>query len=176
VTEAKTKKIKGRPKRTGPPTNVSQLARDLGVGLEALRTHIRKGVSIPVGDVEQWRAYFMANGRAGTQMSFLPAEAKKKAEFTALTAEQDFRRKKRENDEADGLLAPKGEVRSGLNGIVAVLFGELRRRLCSELPPLLATLSAVEIRERMEKECEEMETEVRRQFDELHKKATQKNL
>lgn len=160
------------PKRKAPIADRPQkmtrrkLASILGVKYHTLSWHIRNSDTPDLADIEGWKAFLAERGRAGTSPVAL-RESAAEAKTRLLKAQAD--RVERENQEAASQLVPIEAVRQGAQIIMGELFSNLERLLFVELPPVLAGLRELEIRDRNRKELEALKDILRIRFDEAAK-------
>jgi hypothetical protein len=81
------------------------------------------------------------------------------------------KREKIKHDQAAATVVDRSEVRAGIFEAVAILFSELDRRFCSELPGALKGLDERSMRARAQKEIQLLKDTLRKKFEDVGKPA-----
>ena len=146
------------------PTNQKELAAALGVSRQTIAHHLKQPGVPPIGDVKAWQIHLAAHGRDG---SAPPDLRRKLAEKRLEILTETKRQLARENAIAEGKTIGKDEVSTGIKSAMALLFGELDRIFCSELPPALKGLPEPEIKARCVASIGQLRATLREKFSRM---------
>lgn len=127
--------------KTAPQT-LMELASILGISRQLLNHLKKKSDAPPVSDVAAWQIFIAANGRDGAAPSYLKRKLAEKRLSLLTTA--DSREKIKLGKDQDTVI-DKSEVATALQGGMAMLFNQLEKVFCNDLPPSLAGKPPAEI-------------------------------